>query len=52
MPEPGGLTVVEAAAALRRVADETPLAGAAAHGADPAPDNVAPLLRLTQALGL
>ena len=52
MPEPGGLTVVEAAAALRRVADKTPLAGAGLTGLTPAPDNAAPLLRLTQALGL
>ena len=52
MPEPGGLTVVEAVAALRRVADETPLAGAGLTGLTPAPYNTAPLLRLTQALGL
>jgi arginase len=52
MPEPGGLTVVEAAAMLRRVAAERPLAGAGLSGLAPAPGNTESLTRLTSALGL
>jgi len=52
MPEPGGLTVVEAAAMLRRIAAERPLAGAGLSGLAPAPGNTESLTRLTTALGL
>jgi arginase len=52
MPEPGGLTVVEAAAMLRRVAAQRPLAGAGLSGLAPAPGNTESLTRLTSALGL
>jgi arginase len=52
MPEPGGLTVVEAAAMLRRVAAGRPLAGAGLTGLAPAPGNTESLTRLTGALGL
>jgi arginase len=52
MPEPGGFTVVEAASLLRRVAGERPLAGVGVTGLGPAPENVAPVVRLAAALGL
>ena len=52
MPEPGGLTLVEAGAALRAVAGERTLAGAGITGLAPAPANVESLTRLTSALGL
>jgi arginase len=52
MPEPGGLTAVEAAAILARVAAERPLAGAGLTGLAPAPGNTESLTRLTTALGL
>jgi arginase family enzyme len=52
MPEPGGYTVVEAAAVLRRIAAEKPVAGAGFTGLGPAPENVAPVARLAGALGL
>jgi arginase len=52
MPEPSGFTVVEAAAMLRRIAADRPLAGAGLTGLGPAPENVAPLSRLAGALGL
>jgi arginase len=52
MPEPGGLTVVEAAALLKRIAAERPLAGAGLSGLAPAPGNTESLTRLTTALGL
>jgi arginase len=52
MPEPGGLTVLEAAAMLRRIAAERPLAGAGLSGLAPAPGNTESLTRLTSALGL
>jgi len=52
MPEPGGMTVLEAEALLRRVAHEKPVAGAGLTGLAPAPGNAEPLSRLTAALGL
>jgi arginase family enzyme len=52
MPEPGGLTVVEAAAMLRKIVAERPLAGAGLTGVANSPGNTEPLGRLTQALGL
>jgi arginase len=52
MPEPGGLTVVEAAAMLKGIAAERPLAGAGLSGLAPAPGNTESLTRLTTALGL
>jgi arginase len=52
MPEPGGLTLVEAEAALRAVAAARPLAGAGLSGLSPAPANSGPLERLAAALGL
>jgi arginase len=52
MPEPGGLTVVEAAAMLRKIVAERPLAGAGLTGVANSPGNTEPLGRLAQALGL
>jgi arginase len=52
MPEPGGLTVLEAVAILRGIAGERAVAGVGLTGLGPAPENVAPLARLTGALGL
>ena len=52
MPEPGGLTVIEAAATLKSIAAERRLAGAGITGLAPAPANVESLTRLTSALGL
>lgn len=52
MPEPDGLTVVEAAAMLRGISGGPEVAGAGLTGLGPAPANVAPLTRLTAALGL
>jgi arginase family enzyme len=52
MPEPGGLTVVEAAALLRRIAGERPVAGIGLTGLGPAPENAAPVVKLASALGL
>jgi arginase len=52
MPEPGGLTVPEAAAILKEVAATTPVVGAGLTGLTPAPANAAPLARLVAALGL
>jgi arginase len=52
MPEPGGFTVVEAAATLRRIAAGHQVGGAGLTGLGPAPENVAPLARLAGALGL
>jgi len=52
MPEPGGLTLVEAAAMLRRVAADRPLAGAGFTGVANTPGNAEPLVRVAQALGL
>jgi len=51
MPEPAGLTVVEAAAMLRQIAGGRPLAGAGLTGLAPAPANGEPLTRLMSALG-
>ena len=52
MPEPGGLTVVEAAAMLRGIADRGTVAGAGVTGLAPASENAAPVARLASALGL
>jgi arginase family enzyme len=52
MPEPSGYTVVEAAAALRRIPTERPVAGVGFTGLGPSAENVAPLARLAGALGL
>jgi arginase family enzyme len=52
MPEPGGLTLVESAAALREIVAERPLAGAGLTGLAPAPGNTVPLTQLVSALGL
>jgi arginase len=52
MPEPGGYTVVEAAAVLRRIAGGQPVAGIGFTGLGPSPENVAPVARLAGALGL
>jgi arginase len=52
MPEPSGFTVVEAAALLRRIAAERPVAGVGLTGLGPAPENVEPLVKLAGALGL
>jgi arginase len=52
MPEPGGFTVVEAAAILRRILAERAVAGMGFTGLGPSPENVAPLARLAGALGL
>jgi arginase len=52
LPEPGGLTLLEAEALLRRVAREKLVAGVGLTGLAPAPRNAAPLARLTAALGL
>jgi arginase len=52
MPEPSGFTVVEAAAMLRRIPAERPVAGAGFTGLGPSPENVAPLARLAGALAL
>jgi arginase family enzyme len=52
MPEPGGLTLVEAAAELRGIVAERPLAGAGLTGLTPAPANSDPLATLAAALGL
>ena len=52
MPEPGGLTVPEAASILEQVAASRPVADAGLSGLAPAPANSPPLVRLTAALGL
>jgi arginase family enzyme len=52
MPEPGGYTVVEAAAVLRRIAAGQPVAGIGFTGLGPSPENIAPVARLAGALGL
>ena len=52
MPEPGGLTLVEAAAMLRRIVADRPLAGAGFTGVANTPGNAEPLVRVAQALGL
>jgi arginase family enzyme len=51
MPEPGGLTVPEAASILKHVAAAKPVAGAGLTGLAPAPGNPEPLARLVSALG-
>jgi arginase len=52
MPEPGGLTLPEAASVLKQVAAARPVAGAGLSGLAPAPGNSPPLARLAAALGL
>lgn len=52
MPEPGGLTLPEAASILKQVAAARPLAGAGLSGLAPAPGNSPPLARLAAALGI
>lgn len=52
MPEPGGLTLPEAASILTQVAASRPLAGAGLSGLAPAPGSLPPLARLTAALGI
>jgi arginase len=51
MPEPGGLTVIEAASLLRQVAAQRAVAGAGLTGLAPAPANADSLVRLVGALG-
>jgi len=51
MPEPGGFTVVEAVALLRRIAAERPVAGIGVTGLGLAPENAAPVARLAAAIG-
>ena len=51
MPEPGGFTVVEVLALLRRVAAQRTVAGIGVTGLGPAPENVAPVARLAGAVG-
>jgi arginase len=52
MPEPGGLTVVEAVSLLRRIGEARPVAGIGVTGLGPSRENVAPVMRLASALGL
>jgi arginase len=52
MPEPGGFTVVEAAALLRTICEARPVAGIGLTGLGPAAENAAPLARLAAAAGL
>ncbi len=52
MPEPGGLSLAELAAALRDVAARTNVLGAGFTGLTFEPSNVEPLGRLAAALGL
>jgi arginase family enzyme len=52
MPEPGGPSVAEAEAVLRRVAALAPLAGVGFTGMRPEPANEAVVTRLAAAVGL
>jgi len=52
MPEPGGPTLAEVEALLRRVVETVPLAGAGLSAALPDPANEPKLARLVAALGL
>jgi arginase len=52
MPEPGGLTILEAASLLGRIVRGRTLAGAGFTGLAPAPRNAEALAPLTTALGL
>lgn len=52
MPEPGGLTLDEAAALLERIRAATPVAGIGFTGLTAAPKNANELRRFTSALGL
>jgi arginase family enzyme len=52
MPEPGGMTVDEVDAILRRVAEQKTIVGAGITGVAPDERNVEPLTRLCASLGL
>jgi arginase family enzyme len=52
MPEPGGLSLDDAEAMLRRVAERSPVLGLGYSGLGPRERNVEPLTRLAAALGL
>jgi arginase len=52
MPEPGGLSVAEVERLLERLRHRTAVLGAGFSGLAPEPANVAPLTRLSAALGL
>ncbi len=52
MPEPGGFTVVEAVALLRKIGAARPVAGIGLTGLGPAAENAAPVARLAAAAGL
>ena len=52
MPEPGGLGLDEVEALLLRVRELAPVLGAGFSGLAAEPGNVAPLTRLSLALGL
>jgi arginase family enzyme len=52
MPEPGGLTLDEVEALLRRVREQGSVLGAGFSGLAAEPANVEPLIRLARALGL
>jgi arginase len=52
LPEPAGLTMVEAEALLRRIAALSPVVGAGFSGLLPEERNVIPITRLCRALGL
>jgi arginase len=51
MPEPAGLTVLEAIALLRRIAEDRPVAGVGLTGLGPEPANRVPVARLAAAAG-
>jgi arginase len=52
MPEPGGMTVSEVETMLREAREEKPLLGAGITALLPREENLAPISRLTAALGL
>jgi arginase family enzyme len=52
MPEPGGLTVSEVETMVREAREEKPLLGAGITALLPREENLAPISRLTAALGL
>jgi arginase len=51
-PEPGGLTLVETLAIMKKVASAKPVAGVGLTGLTPDPANVPALTRVCAALGL
>jgi arginase family enzyme len=51
LPEPGGMTLVEAEALLREIAGTAHVVGVGLTGLAPAPANAGPLVRLSAALG-